>query len=374
LTAPGPRATHVPDLRSLEAGSSRELIFRAVSGSRAYGTSRPGSDTDIRGVFVLPALAYLATTPPLDQVADPRGDIVYYSLRRFVELAASANPNILELLFLPEDCILFRSRAMDLVISQRSLFVTREAFASHVGYAQAQIKRARGQNKWVNNPQPAEPPRRESFCWVIPRASVPGGSPYRPVPLEESGVALEECHCAAVEHVRDAYRLYHYGPNARGVFRSGVLVCESIPLEDEDARCLGLLLYGRNAYEQAMRDHRSYWEWRRHRNEARWLSQERGETDYDAKNMMHTFRLLLSGSHILRHHEPLVRLAGEELRFLQQVLAGHFTYDELIRRAEDLVRELEALHAASTLPEKADAGRVNALLHEATRLWETDRG
>jgi uncharacterized protein len=367
-------APAAPRLEDLEAGSARELIFRAVAGSRAYGTARPESDTDIRGIFALSAQAYLATAPPPDQVADPRGDIVHYSLKRFVELAASANPNILELLFLPEDCVQHSSPAMDLVLAERDLFVTRETFASHVGYAQAQIKRARGQNKWVNNPQPAEPPAREAFCRVIPKTPGDGRAPYRPLPLAEAGVALPECHCAAVEHARALYRLYRYGPGARGVFRNGVLVCESIPVEDEEARCLGLLLYNRDAYEQAMRDHRSYWEWRRNRNDARWLSQERGERDYDAKNMMHTFRLLLSGGNILRHGAPLVRMTGEKLLFLQRILAGEFTYNQLIERAEDLVRELEVLHSASTLPERADVARVNALLQEATRIWESDRG
>ena len=30
------------------------ILFEAVSGSRAYGTNLPHSDTDLKGVFVLP--------------------------------------------------------------------------------------------------------------------------------------------------------------------------------------------------------------------------------------------------------------------------------------------------------------------------------
>ena len=30
------------------------IIFEAISGSRAYGTNLPHSDTDLKGVFVLP--------------------------------------------------------------------------------------------------------------------------------------------------------------------------------------------------------------------------------------------------------------------------------------------------------------------------------
>ena len=62
-------------------------------------------------------------------------------------------------------------------------------------------------------------------------------------------------------------------------------------LSDEAARFAGLLIYNK----QALADHQNYWQWRRERSEARWQQQERGELDFDAKNMMHAVRLLLSG-------------------------------------------------------------------------------
>jgi uncharacterized protein len=78
------------------------------------------------------------------------GDTVFYSLWRFVELAAQANPNLIELLFMPEDCIVGIHRAFEAVLDARHLFVTRAAYDSHIGYAQAQLRKARGQNKWIN--------------------------------------------------------------------------------------------------------------------------------------------------------------------------------------------------------------------------------
>ena len=40
---------------NVEAVTSPELLlFKAVTGSRAYGTDTPESDTDYRGVFVMP--------------------------------------------------------------------------------------------------------------------------------------------------------------------------------------------------------------------------------------------------------------------------------------------------------------------------------
>ena len=39
-------------LEALKA--SGHIIFECISGSRAYGLDTPTSDTDIRGVFILP--------------------------------------------------------------------------------------------------------------------------------------------------------------------------------------------------------------------------------------------------------------------------------------------------------------------------------
>ena len=73
----------------------------AVAGSRAYGTHTHESDEDTRGIYAVRADRYLDLDTPLPQLADERGNTVYFSLRRFIELLAVANPNVLELLFMP---------------------------------------------------------------------------------------------------------------------------------------------------------------------------------------------------------------------------------------------------------------------------------
>src|ERR1700704_1913950 len=48
------------------------------------------------------------------------------ALRRCIELLAEANPNILELLFSPQDCVQIVSKEMEQLIFARSIFVTRQ--------------------------------------------------------------------------------------------------------------------------------------------------------------------------------------------------------------------------------------------------------
>jgi predicted nucleotidyltransferase len=355
----------------LGAGAS-SILFECTAGSRAYGTVTAASDEDIRGIFAQPAVAFLELERPPDQVADERGNTVYYSLRRVFELLAQANPNILELLFMPEDCVRRTSSEMQTLIEHRQMFISRQCADTHAGYAMSQIKKARGQNKWINNPRPEAAPTKEDFCHIVPwdpdRSQ--DGPPVRPVLLNVIGWPLAEFHAARLEHARDTYRLYRYGPEARGVFRGSVLVCESIPKEDESSRFAGLLLFNEQGWKQALVDHQNYWAWRRDRNPARWEQQERGELDFDAKNMMHTVRLLLSGRSILEHGTPVVRFHGESLQLLMSIRAGEMSFDQIMVTAEALVADCERLKALSPLPDTCDVPRASKLLRELTGAWE----
>jgi hypothetical protein len=358
-------------LEQLRAEHSKAILFECISGSRAYGTVTAGSDEDIRGVFVVPAADYINLRRPPDQVGDERGNTVYYSLRRVIELLATANPNILELLFMPEDCVLKTSPAMQMLIAHRYLFISKQCVDTHAGYAMSQIKKARGQNKWVNNPRAEAPPVKEDFCHVIPWSGAePAGRPARPVPLRQIGWDLSQYHAARLEHARDTYRLYFYGSSAHGVFRGDVIACESIPMEDEATRFAGLLLYNEPGWKQALVDHQNYWGWRRERNEARWQQQERGELDFDAKNMMHTVRLLLSGRSLMAHGRPIVRFEGEQLALLMSIREGRRSFDEIMSIAQTILAECESLKLKADLPDICDTAQASAVLRQITLEWQ----
>lgn len=346
------------------------ILFECIAGSRAYGTSVTGSDVDIRGIFAVPAAAYLDLHEPAGQVGDDRGNVVYYSLRRVIDLLTQANPNVLELLFMPDDCIRKISAEMEMLAAGHHLFISKHCADTHAGYAMSQIKKARGQNNWFNKPKPETPPSKEDFCFVIPRKSDWQGHPARLIPLRTIGWSLEEFLAARLEHSRDMYRLYRYGPQSRGVFRGDVIVCESIPEQDEVSHFAGLLLYNEQAWRQALVDHRNYWLWRRERNDGRWQQQERSGLDFDAKNMMHTIRLLLSGKSLMKSGRPIVRFQGDELALLLSIREGKLSFDEIMSIAEDILADCERLKATADLPESCDIAQATTLLKEITSHWE----
>lgn len=305
---------------------SGNIIFECISGSHAYGLNTPTSDKDIRGVFCLPIKDRISIFPKLQEIGDEKQDIKFFELEKFFKLAMECNPNIIELFFTPPDCIVYQDDIWTKIINNRNIFISKRAFYTHGGYAFSQIKKAKGENKWVHNPKPEAPPKKEDFCWIIPvffkdtwqhRISVMPFElaekltkmpPCRPIPLNEFNIDLKDFQIAALEHVPNTFRLYNYSDGSKGVFRGSdeQLTCDNIPLEDEDKRFAGLLVFNKHEYEKASVDWRNYWSWVKNRNPHRWKKQEDGILDFDQKNMMHCMRLLLSVENILKFGEPRV--------------------------------------------------------------------
>ena len=66
-------------------------------------------------------------------------DIVIYEVREVIRLLAQGNPNVLSLLWLPENRYIWRSEAGRLLINRRQIFVGRHVYMPFVGYAKAQL-------------------------------------------------------------------------------------------------------------------------------------------------------------------------------------------------------------------------------------------
>ena len=83
------------------------IIFKAVVGSQSYGTSTPESDIDYKGIYIQDNNEILSMR--YKEQFQVSKDECYFEIRRFLELMASANPTVIELLFSPDDCIIVDS-------------------------------------------------------------------------------------------------------------------------------------------------------------------------------------------------------------------------------------------------------------------------
>jgi len=342
------------------------ILFEAISGSRAYGTHLPHSDIDLKGVFILPEAEFYGLDY-VPQVANDTNDEVFYELRRFVELLLKNNPTVLELLGTPPDCVVYRHplfaafRAEDFLSK-----LCRQSFAE---YAVAQIRKARGLNKKINHP---EPPARKSvldFCYV----TVGAGAQPVATWLARHGYAATQCGLANVNHLTDLYALFvDETPDQRHGYRGLVrdpetsqdVQLSSVPKAETP---VAYLSFNRNGYSTYCRVYREYKEWEQKRNPERYQNTVQHGKNYDAKNMLHVFRLLRMAGEIATECRLHVRRPDRE--FLLQIRRGEFGYEQLVTEAEILIEQVESAFAASALPEAPNRDAAEQLLVQLRQAW-----
>lgn len=334
--------------------TSGHIIFECVSGSRAYGLDTPTSDTDIRGVFVLPKESFYSLDY-IGQINNETNDIVYYELRKFIELCSKNNPNILELLNVPEECVLYKHPIFDEI--KLDYFLSKQCEKSFANYAYAQIKKARGLEKKIVNPVEKERKSVLDFCMVYENGKT---MPLK-IFLDVKKIKQENCGIANISHLKDCNNLYHsleipYKGIIKSV-RANDIALSSIPKGEE---VIGMLFFNKDGYSTYCKKYKEYWDWVGKRNEERYKTTVSHGKNYDSKNMMHTFRLLHMAKEIAS--DKTINVRRPDRTFLLDVKQGKYEYDELVSWAEERKLELEHLYVSSMLPEKPDLTLINNLL------------
>ena len=123
-----------------ELKDSGLIFYETIVGSHAYGLNTPESDIDVKGFYWVPPEAYLGLNPPVTQkdgqISDDNNDNTYYSLYKAFELLKTANPNMIELLWMPAEVLQISHPAiMGPMLENRRLFITKQAYFSHAEYA-----------------------------------------------------------------------------------------------------------------------------------------------------------------------------------------------------------------------------------------------
>lgn len=130
--------------------AKKNLIFKAMTGSKLYGTDTPKSDADYVGVFI-PDQEYIIGMKTCEQVefkTNPSSsgrrnnkndeDITLYSLPKFMKLCSQNNPNILELLFVDKKHILVTTPYWEEIVANSHLFISKKVQHTFLGYAHSQ--------------------------------------------------------------------------------------------------------------------------------------------------------------------------------------------------------------------------------------------
>jgi predicted nucleotidyltransferase len=126
-----------------------DLIFLGYRGSIAHGMYIPNTDPnsiddkDVMGVYIASPSHYLGIMKQKDvrEKWFKEWDCVYYELLKLVHLLEKGNPNVLTLLWLDPQYVIFESDAWRELTAIRDAFVCKNVYHSFVGYAHGQLHR-----------------------------------------------------------------------------------------------------------------------------------------------------------------------------------------------------------------------------------------
>lgn len=354
-------ASHIlPRVKGAVPWLNDRLIFLTVHGSRAYGTSTPTSDLDLKGVAIPPKEYSLGYLNRFDQAEFKEPDAVVYSIQKFFALAADCNPNIIEVLWTDPEDHLYVTPFSEKLLAHKEAFLSLKAKHTFSGYAISQLKRIKTHRRWLLNPAEEEP-KREDF-----------GLPVMAKLSQEQMGAIEKFVKEKISDWEINWEVVPYSERLalRESFEQ-TLTDMSLGTEEERwvsaARQVGLeenfleLIIQERRYQGARRNWKQYHEWKKNRNPTR--AQTEAESGFDRKHAAHLVRLMRMGEEILTTGKVIVkRPDAEELLAIRN---GAWTYDELITWAEDMDAKLTRLYTESTvLPKQPDRKFLDRLCVE----------
>lgn len=327
------------------------LVFGAIVGSHAYGTNVIGSDVDFKWVFVQSARDFMLNG--YREQIEISKDEVAYELRRFVELCKKANPTMLELLFTPNDCVVYEHDCWKLLNSARRCFLTKECRNSFGGYAVSQIEKANGLEKKMN----WEKSRTErkvvlDFCYFVERQLDPkSGDKFQSYPIKEffSDKQMEHMGLSAIPHMKHNYNLFF---DSRHKFK-GIADDDSndIRLSDipKDGHCVGMLYFNKDAYQMHCREYKEYKDWIEKRNTQRYVDVNNHGQMVDGKNLLHCVRLIETGLDLASFGELWIRRSNAD--FLVEIRQGKHDLFKIIEHSKRRLAQMEAEFKNSKLPD-----------------------
>jgi uncharacterized protein len=331
------------------------IVFEAIVGSRAYNLANEQSDTDIRGIYIIPQDMLMGFEYPT-QINNETNDIVYYEMGKYLQLLCNNNPNMLELLNIPDECILFKHDIMQHI--KPELFLSKLCESSFANYAFTQIKKAYGLEKKIM--QSFEETRKKvlDFCYVYINDKAVALQEY----LLANQMQQEHCGLANINHLRDCYNLYYNtNENYNGIVKHENVNDVNLSSIAKSDSAIALLYFNKDGYSVYCKQYKEYWDWVAKRNDNRYNNTLQHGKKYDSKNMLHVFRLLHMAKEIAAEGKIYVRRNNDKA-FLLDIKAGKYEYEDLVTQAEEIRNTLPELFTKSSLIDKPDITSINDLL------------
>jgi hypothetical protein len=125
-----------------------EVIFAHVAGSHLYGMAHDDSDIDVRGIHLARTVGLFHMDPifgsrsSASTVSLGGDDAQSHEIGKFCHLACSGNPQVLEMLFVPQWSILTESLDYSRLRRVRDAFLSQRVPAAYLGYTLSNLSQA----------------------------------------------------------------------------------------------------------------------------------------------------------------------------------------------------------------------------------------
>jgi hypothetical protein len=306
-------------------------VLETVVGSRAWGLSDEGSDTDLRGAFALPLGWSVGLVEGPADLVSADGSATYWRVDKAVRQAMRADPNTLEMLFVPG------ARALDPIgewlLASRHALVSAEIHGSFGRYALSQLKRLEQSQRLAAH-------RDAVLSWLRDDPTLS---------LDAVSARLAAAFPRAMPSVADA--LHQSKQYVKQLCRS---------LHDQ-----GLLASSEfSAMARFAHDDPSALELPR---------------ELRPKNAYNLLRLIVTATGWLRTGEPEFAMTGAFRERLLDIKQGRVPLSEVLAEAESLAPALEEARHGTRLPPHPDVAAADALLRRlgveiARRAVHADEG
>lgn len=289
------------------------IFYETLAGSHLYGTNVESSDTDYRGIFILPKEHRLDLFNNFEQQEFPEEDRVVYSFEKFLKLAADCNPNIIELLFANEEAIQTDSEFARILRHQNRYFISNKCKDTFIGYAVAQLKKIERHQKWVK--EIPKPDRKDFGLEEMPKFGF------------EKLLAILNSPEEAIrpEYIEYAVKEMNYRSH-------------------------------KGEYD-------NYITWKKERNEKRFELES--SFGYDTKHASHLIRLLKEGIELVNTGKIVFPLTYKDE--LLDIRNGKYTYKEIIEWAEQLK---EQLNKSPDLKGQPDYPAINIIYRRLCEVYD----
>lgn len=301
------------------------IVLETTVGSHAWGLADEHSDMDQRGVFALPFMWSQGLVAPPEDLVSADGSATYWCAGKAVRQALRADPNTLEMLFLPGAQP--RDPIGEWLLAERDAFVSAEIYGTFGRYALGQLRRLEQGLRLAEH-------RAVILEWLRDDPA-----------MTLDAVAERLAKVSTRSMPSEADRVHQAKQYVKQLYRS---LADQGLLEASEFAALVTFARDKAAEFDLPRELRP-------------------------KNAYNLVRLLATATRWLREGTPTFAVEGPLRDRLLGIKGGQVSLDDVLAEAEAMAPELERARDASALPRRPDVARADALLRrigqEVARRW-----